>query len=58
MVLYNLFILVYLIEINIFYIIYFLIFVVCEGALGLSLIVLIVRIYGNDYINSIRLIKW
>lgn len=56
--LYNLFLLIYLIEINIFYLIYFLIFVVCEGALGLSLIVLIVRIYGNDYINSIRLIKW
>lgn len=38
------------------YIIYYLIFRVCEGVLGLSLLVLIVRIFGNEmyYTYNIR----
>ena len=35
----------------------FLTLVACEGALGLSLLVLIVRSHGNDYYNTIRLLE-
>lgn len=39
-----------------FYIIYYLVFSVCEGVLGLSLLVVIVRYYGSElyYIFNIR----
>lgn len=55
---YNIFIIINILENNLYRIIFFLRIGVCEGALGLSLIVLIVRSYGNDYINSLRLLKW
>lgn len=55
---YNIFIILILVENNFYLIIIYLTIVVCEGALGLSLIVLIVRFYGNDYINSLSLLKW
>lgn len=39
-----------------FYLIYYLVFRVCEGVLGLRLLVMIVRFYGRDlyYIFNIR----
>lgn len=39
-----------------FYMIYYLVFRVCEGVLGLSLLVIIVRFYGRElyYIFNIR----
>ena len=39
-----------------FYIIYYLIFSVCERVLGIGLLVIIIRYYGNDlyYIFNIR----
>lgn len=39
-----------------FYIVYYLVFSVCEGVLGLRLLVLIVRYYGRElyYIFNIR----
>lgn len=39
-----------------FYIIYYLVFSVCEGVLGLRLLVIIVRYYGRElyYIFNIR----
>lgn len=37
------------------FLIYFLIIVVCEGAVGLSLLVCLVRVHGNDIVGSIRL---
>nr|AFI54795.1 NADH dehydrogenase subunit 4L [Urostylis sp. HL-2012] len=36
----------------------FLIFTVCEGALGLSLLVIMVRNKGNDYISSMSILSW
>nr|QDI93761.1 NADH dehydrogenase subunit 4L [Rubellomiris bispinosus] len=36
----------------------FLTFSVCEGVLGLSVLVGLVRCHGNDHINSLFLIKW
>lgn len=57
-VFFNIYIILIVLESNIYLIIIFLTISVCEGALGLSLIVLIVRFYGNDYLNSIRILKW
>nr|YP_010535294.1 NADH dehydrogenase subunit 4L [Megacopta horvathi]UYA97781.1 NADH dehydrogenase subunit 4L [Megacopta horvathi]UYA97794.1 NADH dehydrogenase subunit 4L [Megacopta horvathi] len=36
----------------------FLIFSVCEGALGLSILVNFVRTSGNDYLTSISVLSW
>lgn len=55
---FNIFNILILIERNLFLIIILLTITVCEGALSLSLIVLIVRFYGNDYINSLIILKW
>jgi len=35
----------------------FLTFRVCEGALGLSILVSIIRSYGNDYFQSFRILQ-
>nr|AKE36797.1 NADH dehydrogenase subunit 4L [Rubiconia intermedia] len=37
---------------------YFLVFTVCEGALGLSILVNLVRSQGNDYLSSMSLMSW
>nr|YP_011036676.1 NADH dehydrogenase subunit 4L [Stroggylocephalus agrestis]WRK21280.1 NADH dehydrogenase subunit 4L [Stroggylocephalus agrestis] len=38
---------------NSFYIyVFFMTFFVCEGVLGLSVLVLLVRFHGNDYLSS------
>lgn len=57
-VFFNIYLILIIIERNFYLIIIFLTIGVCEGALGLSLIVIIVRFYGNDYLNSISLLKW
>lgn len=51
-------IIIYLIIINnnIYLLIVFLVLTVCEGALGLSILVSIVRTYGNDYFQRFNLI--
>lgn len=51
-------IIIYLIIINnnIYLLIVFLVLSVCEGALGLSILVSIVRTYGNDYFQRFNLI--
>nr|ASY98076.1 NADH dehydrogenase subunit 4L [Brunneria borealis] len=36
---------------------FFLSFAVCEGALGLSILVSMIRTYGNDYFNSFNLLQ-
>ncbi len=35
----------------------FLVFSVCEGALGLSLLIIIVRTHGNDYFNIFNVLQ-
>lgn len=52
------FIILYLIIINnnIYILIVFLVFSVCEGALGLSILVSMIRTHGNDYFYSYNLI--
>lgn len=36
-------------------VLYFLVFVVCEGSLGLSLVVVLIRSYGNDLLLNLNL---
>nr|YP_009758648.1 NADH dehydrogenase subunit 4L [Eysarcoris guttigerus]QIN90466.1 NADH dehydrogenase subunit 4L [Eysarcoris guttigerus] len=36
----------------------FLVFTVCEGALGLSILVKMVRSQGNDYLSSLSILSW
>nr|YP_010693429.1 NADH dehydrogenase subunit 4L [Gonopsimorpha nigrosignata]WCB99311.1 NADH dehydrogenase subunit 4L [Gonopsimorpha nigrosignata] len=36
----------------------FLVFSVCEGALGLSILVKLVRTQGNDYLSSMSVLSW
>lgn len=57
-VIFNIFNIFFIIQRNIYLIIIFLTIAVCEGALSLSLVVLLVRFYGNDYINSLVILKW
>lgn len=54
-----LFILIYLNIYNYesFFRILFLTFCVCEGALGLSILVSIIRTHGNDYFNSFTVLQ-
>nr|YP_009236752.1 NADH dehydrogenase subunit 4L [Telchinia penelope]AMJ17219.1 NADH dehydrogenase subunit 4L [Telchinia penelope] len=48
----------YLMEINynMYMLMVFLVFSVCEGALGLSILVSMIRTHGNDYFQSFNLI--
>lgn len=45
-----------IVEYNIYILMVFLVFSVCEGALGLSILVSIIRTHGNDYFQSFNLI--
>nr|YP_009745458.1 NADH dehydrogenase subunit 4L [Epophthalmia elegans]QIH29904.1 NADH dehydrogenase subunit 4L [Epophthalmia elegans] len=40
-----------------YFLMYFLTFGVCEGALGLSILVLMIRTHGNDYFNSFNMLQ-
>nr|YP_010254912.1 NADH dehydrogenase subunit 4L [Polyura narcaeus]QUA05851.1 NADH dehydrogenase subunit 4L [Polyura narcaeus]USN94455.1 NADH dehydrogenase subunit 4L [Polyura narcaeus]WHE44888.1 NADH dehydrogenase subunit 4L [Polyura narcaeus] len=41
---------------NMYMLMVFLVFSVCEGALGLSILVSMIRTHGNDYFHSFNLI--
>lgn len=49
---------IYLVSYNIemYVLIIFLIFIVCEGALGLSILVSIIRTHGNNYFQSFNVL--
>lgn len=49
---------IFLVIINreIYFLIIFLIFVVCEGALGLSILVSMIRTHGNNYFQSFNVL--
>ena len=42
---------------NLFFVLYFLFFFVCEGSLGLSILVSIIRSHGNDYFQSYSVLQ-
>lgn len=48
--------LILFINCNLLLLLYYLVFVVCESVLGLTLLILIIRSYGNDNINLLNLI--
>nr|QTZ20275.1 NADH dehydrogenase subunit 4L [Spodoptera mauritia] len=52
------FLLIYLIyiEYDMYMLMLFLVFSVCEGALGLSILVSMIRTHGNDYFQSFNLL--
>lgn len=52
------FLLIYLIfiDLELYILILFLVFSVCEGALGLSILVSIIRTHGNDYFQRLNLL--
>nr|YP_010535255.1 NADH dehydrogenase subunit 4L [Megacopta centronubila]UYA97703.1 NADH dehydrogenase subunit 4L [Megacopta centronubila]UYA97716.1 NADH dehydrogenase subunit 4L [Megacopta centronubila] len=43
---------------EVYFVIIFLVFSVCEGALGLSVLVNFVRSTGNDYLSSMSILSW
>nr|YP_009529039.1 NADH dehydrogenase subunit 4L [Appias remedios]YP_010852830.1 NADH dehydrogenase subunit 4L [Appias lalage]AXU98833.1 NADH dehydrogenase subunit 4L [Appias remedios]WGL40249.1 NADH dehydrogenase subunit 4L [Appias lalage] len=43
-------------EYDMYMLMVFLVFSVCEGALGLSILVSLIRTYGNDYFQSYNLL--
>nr|QYC36456.1 NADH deshydrogenase subunit 4L [Illiberis ulmivora] len=52
------FLLIYLsmLEYELYFLMVFLVFSVCEGALGLSILVSMIRTHGNDYFQSFNLL--
>nr|YP_009532932.1 NADH dehydrogenase subunit 4L [Eumantispa harmandi]AMW67939.1 NADH dehydrogenase subunit 4L [Eumantispa harmandi]AYG51267.1 NADH dehydrogenase subunit 4L [Eumantispa harmandi] len=40
-----------------YFIMYFMIFAVCEGVLGLSILVSLIRTHGNDYFQSFNILQ-
>lgn len=43
-------------EVELYILMMFLVFSVCEGALGLSILVSIIRTYGNNYFQSFNIL--
>nr|YP_009566979.1 NADH dehydrogenase subunit 4L [Cryptopone sauteri]QBB73602.1 NADH dehydrogenase subunit 4L [Cryptopone sauteri] len=41
-----------------FYMIYYLVFSVCESVMGLMILIMIIRYYGNEYYFSMNLFKF
>uniref|UniRef100_A0AAU7YTK2 NADH-ubiquinone oxidoreductase chain 4L n=1 Tax=Rhopalus qinlinganus TaxID=3151527 RepID=A0AAU7YTK2_9HEMI len=41
-----------------YFILFFLVFTVCEGALGLGVLVNMVRSHGNDLLSSLSVLSW
>lgn len=52
-----LFIYLNIINYEFFFLIMFLVFRVCEGALGLSILVSIIRTHGNDYFQRLSILQ-
>nr|YP_011009680.1 NADH dehydrogenase subunit 4L [Hygia opaca]WPV77672.1 NADH dehydrogenase subunit 4L [Hygia opaca] len=43
---------------ELYFILIFLVIVVCEGALGLSILVKMIRSHGNDLLSSLSILSW
>lgn len=55
---FNLFLNLIIFNFNIFFLIIFLRFIVCEGVLGLSLLISLIRVLGNSNIQNLNLLKF
>lgn len=42
---------------DLYFLILFLVMIVCEGALGLSILISLIRTHGNDYFQSFRVLQ-
>nr|YP_009919160.1 NADH dehydrogenase subunit 4L [Paratriatoma lecticularia]QMP96796.1 NADH dehydrogenase subunit 4L [Paratriatoma lecticularia] len=47
-----------LFDLGFYYILVFLTFAVCEGAMGLGVLVSMIRCHGNDNISSLSILGW
>ncbi|YP_003208163.1 NADH dehydrogenase subunit 4L (mitochondrion) [Halyomorpha halys] len=54
----SLFLVMYIYGYELYILLLFLVFTVCEGALGLSVLVSLVRSQGNDYLSSMSVLSW
>nr|YP_009108335.1 NADH dehydrogenase subunit 4L [Tenuibranchiurus glypticus]AIU94546.1 NADH dehydrogenase subunit 4L [Tenuibranchiurus glypticus] len=45
------------VSLEVYFVMFFLVMAACEGALGLSLLVSIVRSHGNDYFSSLSVLS-
>nr|UPL65230.1 NADH dehydrogenase subunit 4L [Scantius aegyptius rossii] len=43
---------------EIYFVLFFLTFSVCEGALGLGVLVNMIRSHGNDFLSSLSVLSW
>nr|YP_003734789.1 NADH dehydrogenase subunit 4L [Spathius agrili]ACJ06263.1 NADH dehydrogenase subunit 4L [Spathius agrili] len=56
--LYNFYMILIIMNLNIYFINFFISLSICEGVLGLSILVNMIRLTGNDYMNILNLMKW
>lgn len=54
----NIYIIFFILNLRFYIILFFICISVCERILGLSVLIFIVRLIGNDYIKILNLIKW
>nr|YP_010128170.1 NADH dehydrogenase subunit 4L [Tropidothorax cruciger]QPP20739.1 NADH dehydrogenase subunit 4L [Tropidothorax cruciger] len=47
-----------LFKVELYYILIFLVFSVCEGSLGLAVLVNMIRSHGNDQLSSLSILSW
>nr|WJW73303.1 NADH dehydrogenase subunit 4L [Malcus inconspicuus] len=43
---------------DLYYVLIYLVFSVCEGSLGLGVLVNMIRLHGNDYLSSFSVLSW
>nr|YP_009488362.1 NADH dehydrogenase subunit 4L [Metasalis populi]AWD31621.1 NADH dehydrogenase subunit 4L [Metasalis populi] len=43
---------------DLYFLILFLVMLVCEGSLGLSILICLIRCHGNDLVNSLYMMLW
>lgn len=46
-----------IINFEVYLLMFFLVFIVCEGSLGISILVSLIRTHGNDYISRFRILQ-
>lgn len=54
----EIYIILNILDINLYFTSFFFRIIVCEAVIGLSVLVYLIRCVGNDYINLLRIIKW
>nr|AHA52521.1 NADH dehydrogenase subunit 4L [Eumacrocentrus sp. QL-2013] len=57
-ILFNMYMSFMMLKMNLIILSFFLTISVCESIIGLSLLVFLVRISGNDFMKSLNLMKW